>query len=99
MQADSNNIVFEDEIGRPGPVLGAIVYARDTSIAHSIESPWTTFPANPVTGELFGYQQKSSDARKPQQRNSGGIRAKFSAKFQRCRCASPSRRTLQSMML
>ena len=52
--SNDNNIFMDDEIGRPGPVLAAVVYARETSKARQLSEPWTLFPANQFTGEQYG---------------------------------------------
>jgi len=83
--SDNNNLFFQDEVGRPGPVLGAIVSARTTSVASNIQAPWITFPPNQFTGELFGYEQSILDPRTREQANSGGIRDAFGATFTRCK--------------
>eukprot|EP00961_Rhodomonas_salina_P255794 3456806-Rhodomonas_salina.1 len=78
------NPIYQDEANTPGPIMGALLYARNTSSASTYRAPWVTFGISRFSGIQWGYSSELGDIRTMEEANSMDLRHMFDARFHRC---------------
>ena len=79
-----HDMLYRDLSGQAGPILGARLYARNSSRASRLHAELKLYPETRGSADLYGYPMGQPDPRSWEEKNSRYLLDAFGAKFERC---------------